>query len=67
MDQLFDQKEVQEGFEFDSGMHEGRDRYSDIVTYKKSRVKLVEGAGKAACDDYINACYLNSPFSLYAT
>ena len=45
-------------------MRSGRNRYTDIITYLKSRVKLVTGADvdKNQASDYINACYINSPF-----
>ena len=42
-----------------------RNRYTDIVTYNKTRVKLQAGVGKPASSpiaEYINACYVNSPF-----
>ena len=41
-----------------------RNRYSDIITYIKTRVKLKKGVdlAKAVESDYINACFVNSPF-----
>lgn len=36
-------------------------RYSDILTYAKTRVKLINGANEEDGTDYINACYVNSP------
>lgn len=41
-----------------------RNRYSDILTYNKSRVKLNKGVvlDQVPESDYINACYVNSPF-----
>jgi len=42
-----------------------RNRYSDILTYKKSRVHLQRGVvlDQVPESDYINACYVNSPFA----
>lgn len=42
-----------------------RNRYSDIITYSKTRVKLVNGVdlNDKPEGDYINACFVNSPFS----
>lgn len=42
----------------------GRNRYVDIITYRKTRVKLENGVNlkKKPDGDYINACYINSPF-----
>ena len=41
-----------------------RNRYSDILTYKKNRVQLQRGVvlDQVPESDYINACYVNSPF-----
>ena len=41
-----------------------RNRYSDIISYHKSRVHLRNGVNldKRPESDYINACYVNSPF-----
>ena len=45
------------------GDYQQRNRYSDILTYHKSRVKLVRGLyHNDKASDYINACYVNSPF-----
>jgi protein tyrosine phosphatase len=42
-----------------------RNRYIDIVAYKKTRVKLVAGVGENNTgkpgNEYINACFMNSP------
>ncbi len=37
-------------------------RYSDILTYGKTRVKLIGGGNEQEGTDYINACFVNSPF-----
>lgn len=52
--------------DYDERMHGNRDRYSDIFTYFKSQVRLKEGVqeSKNPYSGYINACYLNSPFTL---
>lgn len=46
------------------GIFSDRNRYSDILTYHKSRVKLQRGqdVNQIPESDYINACYVNSPF-----
>jgi protein tyrosine phosphatase len=42
-----------------------RNRYTDIIAYDKTRVKLVAGVGANTTGnpglEYINACYVNSP------
>jgi protein tyrosine phosphatase len=44
-------------------MYSARNRYCDIITYNKSRVKLSTGLSKDRPEgDYINGCYINSPF-----
>ena len=45
-------------------MYSHRNRYSDIIAYHKSRVFLRNGVDldKRPDSDYINACYVNSPF-----
>jgi protein tyrosine phosphatase len=47
-------------------MYHGRNRYIDIITYNKSRVKLTNGVNHNVKPegDYINACYVNSPFGV---
>lgn len=47
----------------DDSMHGDRDRYSDILTYKKSAVQLQRGVTRSSLkfDSYINACFVNSP------
>ena len=62
LDALFNHK-VQMALDYDPTMHEDRDRYSDILTYRKSAVKLHRGISDASekFDSYINACYVNSP------
>ena len=44
--------------------YQERNRYIDIITYHKSRVKLTNGVDLKQMPegDYINACYVNSPF-----
>ena len=44
-------------------MHDGRDRYCDIVTYHKSQVKLINGINEVKHGQYINCCYVNNIFS----
>lgn len=46
-----------------------RNRYSDILTYDKTRVILKKGAdvSQRVESDYINACYVNSPFPDHST
>ena len=41
-----------------------RNRYCDILTYGTTRVVLENGVGAVQdpVADYINACYVNSPF-----
>ena len=41
-----------------------RNRYNDIFVYQSTRVKLKLGVANSAnpVADYINACYVNSPF-----
>ena len=41
-----------------------RNRYVDIIPDYKTRVRLIKGVNKAL-DDYINACYVNSPFAAF--
>ena len=43
-----------------------RNRYSDILTYKKNRVLLQKGVKESEFPeaDYINACFINSPFQI---
>ena len=43
-----------------------RNRYTDILTYGKTRVTLKHGVDKSnnKVADYINACYVNSPLGL---
>ena len=47
-------------------MYFDRNRYTDIITYSKTRVVLQNGvesfSSKDPAADYINACYMNSPF-----
>ena len=64
MDQLFNQDDVEKQLLQDTkGDYQQRNRYSDILTYNKSRVKLLRGQHQGQVDsDYINACYVNSPF-----
>lgn len=61
LDALFDR--VQFALDYDPTMHGERDRYSDILTYKKSAVQLQRGVTPDShkFDSYINACYVNSP------
>lgn len=63
LDALFNQNTVHENLRFDQ-IYVDRNRYSDILTYGKTRVKLLAGANKNTKmdSDYINACYVNSPF-----
>jgi|TARA_B110000285_G_C14991997_1_gene546830 protein tyrosine phosphatase len=63
LDQLFEQDEVIKHLLQDTkGDYQQRNRYSDILTYYKSRVKLARGQTSSYVDsDYINACYVNSP------
>lgn len=41
-----------------------RNRYTDILTYNKSRVHLEKGVAESKHSEYgyINACYVNSPY-----
>lgn len=50
-------------------MYNHRNRYIDIIAYYKTRVKLEKGVNPKVKPegDYINACYVNSPFSLQTT
>ena len=63
---LFSNEKIDEEKDLDKKMHGNRDRYCDIPTYFKSQIKLKEGADKKFDEysGYINACYLNSPFSM---
>jgi len=58
---LFSTQEVQSQMVYDKIYHD-RNRYSDIITYQKTRVKLTPGPLPAS--EYINACYVNSPMPL---
>jgi protein tyrosine phosphatase len=65
LEQLFETKDVLENLLLDDkGIYSERNRYSDILTYNKSRVKLIRGQvlSEVPESDYINACYVNSPF-----
>lgn len=49
-------------------MHGGRDRYSDIITYFKSQVQLLNGVGEGGQhSQYINSCFVNNVFSFDQT
>lgn len=54
---------VKNQIDYDKYMHDGRDRYCDIVTYFKSQVKLQQGATEVKHGQYINCCYVNNVFS----
>jgi protein tyrosine phosphatase len=58
---LYDTNEVKQQMVVND-VYGKRNRYSDIITYDKTRVKLVNGVTKVP-EEYINACYINSPFS----
>ena len=65
LEQLFDLQPVVDNLLTDDyRIYSDRNRYSDILTYKKSRVKLIRGVNLSDMpeSDYINACYVNSPF-----
>ena len=63
LDQLFETDGAEQQKIFDK-QYEHRNRYVDIITYRKSRVILKEGVNldEDPSSDYINACYINSPF-----
>lgn len=63
LDELYQQQEVQNNIDFDQQMHGGRDRYSDIITYYKSQVQLLNGVGGAKHSQYINCCFVNNVFT----
>jgi len=65
LDQLYDDRvqAVANQIDFDKYMHDGRDRYCDIITYFKSQVKLLNGADEVKHGQYINCCYVNNIFS----
>ena len=65
LDMLYDDggQAVANQIDFDKYMHDGRDRYSDIITYFKSQVKLLNGADEVKHGHYINCCYVNNIFS----
>ena len=64
LEQIFNRDDIVKQLLMDKyGDYQQRNRYSDILTYKKSRVKLVRGLyHNDKASDYINACYVNSPF-----
>jgi protein tyrosine phosphatase len=65
LEQLYDQDVVIQNLLTDEKrIYSDRNRYSDILTYRKSRVKLQRGVylQDYPDSDYINACYVNSPF-----
>ena len=64
LDKLFYMKHVRESLIYDR-VYRLRNRYTDILPYAKSRVKLTTGVNLEMSQesDYINACYVNSPFS----
>ena len=45
-------------------IYSDRNRYTDILTYNKSRVHLQKGVAESKRKEYeyINACYVNSPY-----
>ena len=45
-------------------MYQDRNRYTDILTFENTRVKLQKGVDLKSRpeSDYINACYIDSPF-----
>lgn len=64
--EIFNDKLINNQKDIDKKLHGKRDRYPDIHTYFKSQVKLLKGVqqSKNPHAGYINACYINSPFSL---
>ena len=64
LDRVFYMKEVRNQL-IHNKIYYQRNRYTDILPYKHSRVKLVNGVDldDVPESDYINACYVNSPFS----
>ena len=65
LDQMYDDRvqQIAKQVDFDKYMHDGRDRYCDIITYFKSQVKLINGADEVKHGQYINSCYVNNIFS----
>lgn len=65
LERLYQLKEVDEE-KLINQIYETRNRYVDINVYNKTRVKLTNGVDKKKKPegDYINACYINSPFIL---
>lgn len=63
LDSIFDENEVENELLFSKRLRD-RNRYTNILAYKKSRVVLRKGVDLARdpASDYINACYVNSPF-----
>ena len=63
LDSLFETEEAEAQKVF-AKEYSQRNRYVDIITYHKSRVKLQTGVNLNVRpeSDYINACYVNSPF-----
>jgi protein tyrosine phosphatase len=63
LDQLFETEGADQQKVYDK-IYFHRNRYSDIITYRKSRVVLKTGVNLEVdpSSDYINACYINSPF-----
>ena len=59
---LFNTQIVEQNLYIDNALND-RNRYSDIITYHQTRVKLSNGVSKhEPQSDYINACFVNSPF-----
>lgn len=65
LESLYDIQDV-ENQKVYAKMYSQRNRYVDIITYNKSRVQLTTGVDLKVKPegDYINACYVNSPFPL---
>jgi protein tyrosine phosphatase len=65
LEQMFDQSRVTHNLVYNK-IFNYRNRYSDILTYHKSRVTLQRGVQDSEFPeaDYINACFVNSPFQL---
>ena len=67
LEEMYDQEEVQKNIDYQNDMHGSRDRYSDIVTYFKSQVQLLNGVGQTKHDQYINCCFVNNIFTFDET
>ena len=65
MEGVFNSDQI-ENIKLHDQIYSQRNRYIDILTYDKSRVRLVEGVDlkNSPESDYINACYVNSPLGI---